>query len=109
MSNYIPMGIKTDEEIVEEYLMDNYMTEIKPLMQRNARNDAMRKHWAVTEILDCIDICEGNAFEALTGMSKEFHNYANIAPTPRQVITFVCICDIIDDCLDVLRAKRSTI
>lgn len=107
MSKYIP--IKTDEEIIKEYLMDNYMTEIKPLMRQNARNDAIRRHWAVTEILDCIDVWEGNVFEALTDMSKEFHNYVRISPTPRQVTWFVCACDIVDDCLDVLRAKGGTI
>lgn len=101
--NYISM--KSDVDIVNEYLIDNYMTEIKPFMRQNAMRDAMKRHWAVTEILDCVDTFEGNVFEALTDMSKEFHNYARIAPTPRQVIWFVCACDIIDDCLDVLRAK----
>lgn len=102
--NYI--SIKTDSDIINEYLIDNYMIKIKPFMRQNARDDAIKKHWAVLEILDRIDTFEGSVFETLTDMSKEFHNYVRISPTPRQVIWFVCACDIIDDCLDVLRAAK---
>ena len=101
--NYISMV--NDEGIIRDYLIDNYITDIKPMMRQNARLDAMKRHWAVNEIMECLCNSKDTTYNTLSKMSKEFHHYAHIAPMPRQVMTFTCACDIIDDCLDVLRAK----
>ena len=104
--NYI--SIRTDRDIIREHL-DHYLTPLKKSMRRNFRYEALRKKFAVYEIVDKMETDDRPLFDVLQDMSKEYHGYAKIAPTPRQVVLFTTTAGIIDDCIDVLRAKGEMI
>lgn len=100
--NYI--SIHTDRDVIREHL-DHYLTPLKKTMHNIYKWDVMRKKFAVYEIVDKMETDDRPLFDVLTDMSKEYHGYAHIAPTPRQVVLFTVTAGIIDDCIDVLRAK----